>query len=145
MNALDYAILGIYAVSLLIGVWRGAIREIMNVVGWVIAFIAAQAFAHRGAPPKSTNRGGISSAVFQSNIRGKSLHAIGFLGGMTTPFRGCRRGGHFDTAVPSSKPAKAAGCRILRIGVIVLSVQIDTHDVNTLNEIKMLRKRSDPQ
>lgn len=45
MNALDYAVLGICAVSLLIGVWRGAIREIVNVVGWVIAFIAAQAFA----------------------------------------------------------------------------------------------------
>jgi membrane protein required for colicin V production len=45
MNALDYAVLGICAVSLLIGVWRGAIREIVNVAGWVIAFIAAQAFA----------------------------------------------------------------------------------------------------
>ena len=45
MNVLDYAVLGIFAVSLLIGVWRGAIREIVNVMGWVIAFIAAQAFA----------------------------------------------------------------------------------------------------
>jgi membrane protein required for colicin V production len=50
MNALDYAVLGICAVSLLIGVWRGAIREIMNVVGWVIAFIAAQAFAPEFGP-----------------------------------------------------------------------------------------------
>ena len=33
--------------------------------------------------------------------------------------------------------------RVVR-GVIVLSVQIDTHDVNTLNEIKMLRKASRP-
>ena len=45
MNVLDFAVLGICAVSLLIGVWRGAIREIVNVVGWVVAFIAAQEFA----------------------------------------------------------------------------------------------------
>src|SRR5476651_2086240 len=45
MNALDYSVIGICAASLVIGVWRGAIREIVNVVGWVIAFIAAQAFA----------------------------------------------------------------------------------------------------
>jgi membrane protein required for colicin V production len=45
MNELDFSVLAIGAVSLVIGIWRGAIYEIANVAGWVMAFIAAQEFA----------------------------------------------------------------------------------------------------
>lgn len=45
MNELDYIIIAVLLVSVLVGVWRGAIREIVNVAGWVIAFFAAQEFA----------------------------------------------------------------------------------------------------
>jgi membrane protein required for colicin V production len=45
MNELDYAIVAIVFGSLLIGIWRGAIREIVNIAGWVIAFFVAQSFA----------------------------------------------------------------------------------------------------
>lgn len=45
MNELDYGVLAILLVSLLIGIWRGAIREVVNIAGWVIAFFVAQAYA----------------------------------------------------------------------------------------------------
>jgi membrane protein required for colicin V production len=45
MSWLDYAVAGVLAVSLLIGVWRGLVREVISVLGWVIAFLAANLFA----------------------------------------------------------------------------------------------------
>lgn len=45
MNALDYAIISVLLVSTLIGIFRGAIREVLNVGGWVLAFMLAHAFA----------------------------------------------------------------------------------------------------
>jgi membrane protein required for colicin V production len=45
MTWLDYAVAGVFAVSLLVGVWRGLVREVISVLGWVIAFLAANLFA----------------------------------------------------------------------------------------------------
>lgn len=45
MNELDYAIIGLMLVSIIVGAARGAIREVMNIAGWVIAFILAYSFA----------------------------------------------------------------------------------------------------
>ncbi len=45
MNELDYIIIAVLLVSVVVGVWRGAVREIVNIAGWVIAFFAAQEFA----------------------------------------------------------------------------------------------------
>jgi membrane protein required for colicin V production len=45
MSALDYAILGVILASLLWGIWRGLIREVMSLAGWVLAFLAANAVA----------------------------------------------------------------------------------------------------
>lgn len=45
MNGLDYAIIALMAISILVGLVRGAVREIMNVVGWVLAVILARTFA----------------------------------------------------------------------------------------------------
>lgn len=50
MNVLDYAILGVLLISVLIGVFRGAIREIVNIVGWVAGFFAAKMFAPELVP-----------------------------------------------------------------------------------------------
>ncbi len=41
MNWLDYAVLGVFAVSLVLGAWRGLVREVISILGWVIAFLAA--------------------------------------------------------------------------------------------------------
>ena len=45
MNEIDYAIIAIALMSVAIGAWRGAIREIINIGAWVVAFILAHAYS----------------------------------------------------------------------------------------------------
>ncbi|HEX2565929.1 MAG TPA: CvpA family protein [Burkholderiales bacterium] len=45
MTWLDYAVLGVVGLSILWGVWRGLVRELISLAGWVIAFLAANLFA----------------------------------------------------------------------------------------------------
>ena len=45
MTWLDYAVLGVFAVSLVVGAWRGLVREVISILGWVIAFLAANLLA----------------------------------------------------------------------------------------------------
>ncbi len=45
MTWLDYAVLGAMAVSILWAVWRGLVREVLSLAGWVIAFLAANLLA----------------------------------------------------------------------------------------------------
>ena len=45
MTWLDYAVLGVAGLSVVWGVWRGLVRELISLAGWVIAFLAANLFA----------------------------------------------------------------------------------------------------
>lgn len=45
MTWFDYAVLGVLAVSIALGVWRGLVREMLSLAGWVIAFLAANLLA----------------------------------------------------------------------------------------------------
>src|SRR5512135_2302915 len=45
MTWLDYALVGVFAVSLVLGMWRGLVREVVAILGWVIAFLAANLLA----------------------------------------------------------------------------------------------------
>ncbi len=45
MNGLDYAVIGVLAVSMVWSALRGVVREIVSLGGWVIAFLAANLFA----------------------------------------------------------------------------------------------------
>ena len=45
MTWLDYAVFGVIGVSVLWGVWRGLVREVISIAGWVLAFVAANLFA----------------------------------------------------------------------------------------------------
>jgi membrane protein required for colicin V production len=45
MTWVDYAVIAVAALSILWGVWRGVVREIISLAGWVIAFLAANLFA----------------------------------------------------------------------------------------------------
>jgi membrane protein required for colicin V production len=42
---LDYAVLGVIGLSVAWGAWRGLVREVMSLAGWMIAFLAANLFA----------------------------------------------------------------------------------------------------
>lgn len=45
MTWLDYAVLGVLALSVAWGLWRGLVREVISLAGWVNAFLAANLFA----------------------------------------------------------------------------------------------------
>ena len=45
MTWLDYAVLGVFAASLVVGAWRGLVREVLSILGWLIAFLAANLLA----------------------------------------------------------------------------------------------------
>lgn len=45
MTAFDYAVLAIVALSIVVSVLRGLIREILSLVGWIAAFVVATLFA----------------------------------------------------------------------------------------------------
>ena len=64
MTWLDYAVFGVSAVSVLWGAWRGLVREVISLAGWVIAFLAANLFA---AP---------LSAALPGSVRGPELRVL---------------------------------------------------------------------
>ena len=41
MTWLDYAVLGVMGVSVVWGAWRGLVREVIAIIGWVLAFLLA--------------------------------------------------------------------------------------------------------
>jgi len=45
MTAFDYALLAIFAASLLLGLWRGFASELLALLAWIVAFFAARAAA----------------------------------------------------------------------------------------------------
>jgi len=50
MTWLDYAVLGVMTASIVWGAWRGLVREVAAILGWVVAFLAANLFAGPLAP-----------------------------------------------------------------------------------------------
>lgn len=50
MTVFDYAMLAILAASLLLGMWRGFVGEILALAAWVVAFLAARSAAPGLAP-----------------------------------------------------------------------------------------------
>lgn len=50
MTWLDYAVAGVLVFCILWGLWRGLVREVVSVLGWVIGFLAANLFAGPLAP-----------------------------------------------------------------------------------------------
>lgn len=38
----DWTLLAVLAVSVVVGLWRGLVFELMSLVGWVVAYVAAQ-------------------------------------------------------------------------------------------------------
>lgn len=44
MTAFDFALLGILGASVLLGLWRGVVSEVLALAAWVVAFFAARHF-----------------------------------------------------------------------------------------------------
>lgn len=62
MTVFDYLVLSIVAASLLLGVWRGVVGEIIALVAWVLAFFAANWWGALLA-------GGFTTAIADPTIR----------------------------------------------------------------------------
>jgi membrane protein required for colicin V production len=41
----DWALLALLALSIVVGLWRGLVFEVLSLLGWIAAYVAAQAFA----------------------------------------------------------------------------------------------------
>ncbi|MEJ8834935.1 CvpA family protein [Ramlibacter sp. AN1133] len=49
MAVLDWVVLAVLAASVLLGIWRGLVFEVLSVLNWVAAFVLAQWLAPRAA------------------------------------------------------------------------------------------------
>ena len=45
MSWFDFAVVAVVGFSILLGAWRGLVREVFSLAGWVIAFVLALLFA----------------------------------------------------------------------------------------------------
>jgi membrane protein required for colicin V production len=50
MTYFDYAVLGIIGLSVLIGVMRGLLREVLSILGWIAAFLVAKFYTIQLSP-----------------------------------------------------------------------------------------------
>ncbi len=46
----DWVLIAVLAISVLVGLWRGLVFEVMSLLGWVVAYVVAQAFSAQLAP-----------------------------------------------------------------------------------------------
>ena len=82
LNALDLAMLAVLLLSLAVGAWRGLVFELMSLVGWFAAYLAAQWFSPSvspyvpiGAPGTAINHGAAFAVTFIGALLGWALLA----------------------------------------------------------------------
>jgi membrane protein required for colicin V production len=73
MTEFDYAVLGILVLSALFAAWRGLVREVLALAGWVAAFLAAVLYSGNVATMLSPSLGG-------SGLRYLAAFALVFVG-----------------------------------------------------------------
>ena len=93
MTWLDYAVLVVLAASILWGVWRGLVNEVVSVASWVLAFLAANMFA-----------GPLGEAMPQSWVTPEVRVLVGFVVVFLVTLIACTVVGHL-----LSKVMKIAG------------------------------------
>ena len=73
MTWFDYAVVAVIGLSLLIGLMRGAVNEILALAGWVVAFLVANAFAHNV-------ESALASTIASPVLRTAAAYALLFIG-----------------------------------------------------------------
>ena len=78
----DWTLLALLAVSVLVGLWRGLVFELMALVGWVVAYVVAQVYAAQvaahvpiGTPASALNAGAGFALTFFGTLIAWSLLA----------------------------------------------------------------------
>ena len=49
LSAVDWILLAVLSLSLLLGLWRGIVQEVLSLAGWVAAFYVSQIYAPMAA------------------------------------------------------------------------------------------------
>ncbi len=73
MTVFDYAVLGVVAASAALGFWRGVVGEVLALVAWIAAFLAARAWAE-------TVGAGLAGMVSEPVLRYAAGFAIALVG-----------------------------------------------------------------
>ena len=60
MAVLDWVVVAVLAASVLLGLWRGLVYEVLSVLNWIAAFVLAQWLAPRAAALMPLSRAGES-------------------------------------------------------------------------------------
>jgi membrane protein required for colicin V production len=79
MAVFDYVVIGIVAMSLVLGLWRGVVSEMMALAAWVLAFMAALEF---GAQSGQLAFAGIADPAVRA-LAGCALVFVGVLVAMS--------------------------------------------------------------
>jgi membrane protein required for colicin V production len=114
----DWTLLAVLALSVVVGLWRGVVFEVMSLAGWVVAWFAAQWLAPEVVP--YLERFGEPGAP--------ALHAAAFVGAFVTVLVGwsllARLVRLLLHATPLSVPDRllGGGFGVLRGGVLLLVV-----------------------
>ncbi|MFM9917171.1 MAG: CvpA family protein [Rhizobacter sp.] len=81
-NAVDIAVLAVLLLSMAVGAWRGLVFELMSLVGWFAAYLAAQwaspavsPYMPIGVPGSSINHAAAFAATFIGALLGWTLLA----------------------------------------------------------------------
>jgi membrane protein required for colicin V production len=93
---IDFTVLGVVAASVIWGAWRGLVREVLAILGWVIAFLAANLFAGplgevmpQAIPTPELRLAAAFIAIFLGSLvvttligllLSKAVHAVGLAG-----------------------------------------------------------------
>lgn len=63
LSWIDWALLAVLLLSVLVGVWRGLVFELMSLVGWVVAWVGAQLLGRDLAPWVPVGEAGSTARV----------------------------------------------------------------------------------
>ncbi len=81
MTGFDYAVLAVLGFSLLVGILRGFVREVVMLAGWAAAFLLATLFSARLARAMPENLGPmVAQLLSYALIFGGTLIAAAFVG-----------------------------------------------------------------
>jgi membrane protein required for colicin V production len=79
MNGLDFAVIGILLLSMLLGLWRGLISEVLSLAGWPIAIVLSKLTGDSIAPLLPIEQEEIRIATAYALVFVTALIACGIL------------------------------------------------------------------
>jgi len=113
----DVTLLGVLAVSVLVGLWRGLVHEVLSLAGWVAAYFAAQWATPQLAPHLPV---GAPASALNEGV----AFAVAFIVVLIVWGLGARAVSMLVKATPLGVPDRLFGALfgVLRGGVLLLAV-----------------------